>query len=354
MKKILYKKDSKGKIRVWEIYTLGDTIIQLSGLLDGKLVTNSKKCTSKNVGRSNETSPENQAILEMQSGINSKLDEGYFYTIEEAKNEEVILPMLAKNYNDEKHKIDWENCYVQPKLDGQRVLAIKKNGKVKLLSRDGKEITTLKHIIEQLENSNIPDNIYDGEAYNIELGSFQEQMKAIKTINENTCKVNYNIYDIVINKPFSERLNILKRNQINMNNLKLLETNIIVSEKELNQYHKKFLSQGYEGSIIRHGNKPYEVDKRSDSLLKYKSFQDIAAIIIDILPSEADPKKGVPVLRYNNVTFEAGTAFSHADREDLLTNKEKYINKIGEIRFFEYTDSGKPRFPVLHGIRLDK
>lgn len=139
-----------------------------------------------------------------------------------------------------------------------------------------------------------------------------------------------------------------------MNNLKLLETNIIVSEKELNQYHKKFLSQGYEGSIIRHGNKPYEVDKRSDSLLKYKSFQDIAAIIIDILPSEADPKKGVPVLRYNNVTFEAGTAFSHADREDLLTNKEKYINKIGEIRFFEYTDSGKPRFPVLHGIRLDK
>ena len=210
MKKILYKKDSKGKIRIWEIYTLGDTIIQLSGLLDGKLVTNSKKCTSKNVGRSNETSPENQAILEMQSEINSKLDEGYFYTIEEAKNEEVILPMLAKNYNDEKHKIDWENCYVQPKLDGQRVLAIKKNGKVKLLSRDGKEITTLKHIIEQLENSNIPDNIYDGEAYNIELGSFQEQMKAIKTINENTCKVNYNIYDIVINKPFSERLNILR------------------------------------------------------------------------------------------------------------------------------------------------
>ena len=109
-------------------------------------------------------------------------------------------------YSDHKHKIDWDNCYVQRKYDGQRVLAIKKEGKVKLISRDGKEIITLKHIVEQLESPNIPDNIYDGEAYNLELGSFQDQMKAIKKYTKGlTEKINFNIYDIVLNEPYSDR-----------------------------------------------------------------------------------------------------------------------------------------------------
>ena len=46
--------------------------------------------------------------------------------------------------------------------------------------------------------------------------------------------------------------------------------------------------------------------------------------------------------------------YSHEEREDFLTNKKKYIGKPAEIRFFEYTDAGIPRFPVMVGIRLDK
>ena len=39
---------------------------------------------------------------------------------------------------------------------------------------------------------------------------------------------------------------------------------------------------------------------------------------------------------------------------DILKNKEMFIGKKAEIRFFEYTDDGLPRFPVCFGIRLDK
>ena len=46
--------------------------------------------------------------------------------------------------------------------------------------------------------------------------------------------------------------------------------------------------------------------------------------------------------------------FSHAEREEILINKENYIGKTAEIRFFEYTEDGIPRFPVAVGIRLDK
>jgi len=46
--------------------------------------------------------------------------------------------------------------------------------------------------------------------------------------------------------------------------------------------------------------------------------------------------------------------FSHEAREEILRNKHMYIGMMAEIRFFEYTDSGLPRFPVCVGFRLDK
>ena len=54
----IYKKDSKDKIRIIKYYTEDDCIVQLSGLENGKLVERRSICVAKNVGRSNETTPE--------------------------------------------------------------------------------------------------------------------------------------------------------------------------------------------------------------------------------------------------------------------------------------------------------
>src|SRR3990167_5907816 len=144
--KILYKKDTKGKTRYLRISTKGADLIQESGVVDSdKPVTHSKACTSKNKGKSNETTPEEQAKLEMASKIAEKLDEGYFETLEKAKTEEVILPMLAKSYADEKSKIDWATAYVQPKFDGMRCLAFIEVDKVRLMSRQGKETENIQY-----------------------------------------------------------------------------------------------------------------------------------------------------------------------------------------------------------------
>ena len=51
------------------------------------------------------------------------------------------------------------------------------------------------------------------------------------------------------------------------------------------------------------------------------------------------------------ITFNCGMKFSHAEREEILANKEKYIGKKAEVRFFEYTDGGLPRFPICYGFR---
>lgn len=348
----LYKKDTLGKTRVLYISTSGPMLIQLSGLLDGGQVKHEKICKGKNIGKSNETTPEQQAILEMNSKVAEKLTEGYFRTIEEAESVAVVLPMLAKSYGDEKHKIDWSNpVYCQPKLDGNRCLAFIKDGAVTLMSRQGKIIDTLPHINKAL-SSLTQVIILDGEVY-AHGKSFQENMRLIKKYRPGeTEQVKYHVYDMVSPLGFSER--IARSCITNCPEVVRVPTYLIQNEEELKAYHAQFIQEGYEGTIIRHGNEGYKVNGRSSNLLKYKDFKDIALPILDIEPAEQRPEWGVPVFELNGKQFRTGTRLSHDERKEFLANKANYIGKTAEIRFFEYSEEGTPRFPIFCGIRLDK
>ena len=346
---ILYKKDSKDKIRFVEIYPEGDKVVQKHGILDGAVVYNESKCIGKNIGKSNETTPERQAELEAQSKLLKKLDEGYYKTIDEANNETVVLPMLAKDFKEEIHKVVYP-VYVQPKYDGMRCLKQKNI----LKSRKNKEIDTMPHIMDTFAHLN---EVLDGELYAHGL-SFQENMKLIKKYTPNESeKVKYIVYDLVdTSLVFEDRYKLLK--SIIENNesehIELSPTYIVNNTDELNEIHSKFLSEGYEGTIVRIPYGKYEINKRSSTLLKYKDFKDIACEIIDVIPSEKRPTHGIFVCEHNGVTFGCGMKFPHKFREEVLINKEYYIGKTAEIRFFEYTEDGIPRFPVAVGIRLDK
>lgn len=346
----VYKKDSKGKIRILHVFTEGADLIQESGIVDGKLVQHRSTCKPKNVGKSNETTAEEQAKLEAASKIETKMSTGYFDTQEEAESEEVILPMLAKEYSKEAKKVVFP-CYVQPKLDGMRALG-KKTGVI--ISRKGKNIDTVSHIQDDLNMLPVIDFI-DGELYAHGL-SFQENMKIIKKYRPGeTEKVTYHVYDMVLpNESFINRYITLKRMVANCRYIELVPTYEVHSEADIKKYHSHFLNEGYEGTIIRHSNAGYAIDKRDTQLLKYKDFIDIACKVIDIKPCDKRPEHGECVCEHNGHTFGTGMKFSHEERAEILANKRNYIGKTAEIRFFEYTDDGKPRFPVCVGFREDK
>lgn len=91
---ILYKKDSKGKIRYLKLYVEDDIFYQESGRLNtDNPIIHSKKCTPKNIGKSNETTGFRQAVSEMTSTINKKLDQDYYTLemLEEMANKQNIL-----------------------------------------------------------------------------------------------------------------------------------------------------------------------------------------------------------------------------------------------------------------------
>jgi len=344
----VYKQDSKGKIRVYRTYTEGAELIQETGVLDGKMVENRVECKPKNVGKSNETTGEEQAIAEMNARLKKKLKEGYYEDLEKAKATKLLLPMLAKSYDKEAKKVIFP-CYAQPKLDGMRAL-VDRN---KMTSRKGVEIETMDHILTV--TSSVADCILDGELYAHGL-SFQENMKLIKKyrLGESE-KVIYHVYDCVLpDVPFFERYKFLCDSVQGLSCINVVETTVINNEKELMEYHAENISKGYEGTMVRWGEDGYKIDGRSSNLLKYKDFKDEVFEVIDIVPSERRPEQGIVVLKSGVHTFKATPKMSNSEKEDLLNNKDNYIGEKAEIRFFELTDGGLPRFPVCVGFRLDK
>jgi len=342
----IYKLDSKGKLRVLEIESSNGYLIQTSGLLDGKKVEHKKLCKPKNIGKVNETTEITQSELEVDALILKKLREGYFETIEEAKTVKVILPMLAHDYFKKEKKVQFP-CYAQPKLDGMRGLG----NMGKLISRANKEIITLKHIQNDLKGF---EEYIDGELYAHGL-TFQENMKIIKKYREGqTENVKYHVYDMISDKPFIERYNELKTIVFGLPNIEVVPLVKINNPTELEAYYGKFMSEGYEGIMIRWGTDGYKINGRSDNLLKYKKFFDVAVPIVDITPNDANPTHGTIWVEYNGKVVKTGARLSHTEREEYLSNKEEYIGKTAEVRYFETTDDGSLRFPVFVGTRLDK
>jgi DNA ligase-1 len=349
MEQRIYKKDSSGKIRYLSISTEGNMVVQESGVVGtNSPVYNRSACEAKNVGRSNSTTPAEQAVLEANSKITEKMRLGYFTSIEEAQEKggkDFLLPMLAKDFKKEVKKVTFP-CYVQPKLDGMRSLGSEDDG---FMSRTGKAIDTLGHIVL----ADLEDVVLDGELYAHGI-SFQENMKLIKKYRPHlTEQVKYHVYDIVMDAPFNQRVATLQELVAKMNNphIELVPTYLVTNENQIKMYHADFISQGYEGTMVRHSEEGYAVNKRSSQLLKYKDFLDEVYTVNEVWPSESRPEQGVvECVTPQGVTFTCGMKFSHADREEILINKENYIGKKANIRFFEYTDSGLPRFPVCYGF----
>jgi len=359
MKTTIYKKDSNGKLRFITIEAVGDSIVQKSGLYGSeKEVTHAKKATPKNVGRANETTGEEQAQLEVDSWIKDKLTNGYFLTIAETSSEVVILPMLAKDYFKEAKKINWafDLVLIQPKLDGMRCLAfVKKDGTVLLLSRQGKKIENMFHIEKELSELGV-DIILDGELY-VHGEGFQTNMSYVKKYKEGLSeRIIFNVYDIYdIDKPYIQRIKMFPSTP--MESVKLLPYLTVYSEDEIKLNFALYIQQGYEGAMVKVSKSGYKSNSRSSELLKYKKFIDIQLPVKDVIPSVQRPEWGTPVYEWKGAVddiLKSGTKMTHEERKDLLVNKHEYIGKMAEIRFFEYSDEGVPRFPVTVGIRQDK
>lgn len=371
--KPLYKKNQEGKIQVWTVFLAdpskeGINVTVQFGELKGKIQEKKYKVTAgKNTGKKNETSVFDQAVLEAQSKWEKKLKSGYVTSLKDAEAGKLdsiikggLSPMLAHSYEKYQDKVEFP-CYVQPKLDGQRCIAMRDSkGKVTLWTRTRKQIHSCPHIIEQVEKMlshfGPIEVALDGELYHHDLkDQFEELMSAVRKDkpSEESSKIEYHVYDFAIHPNgaigFEGRLNLLESLPDYFSHVNIVQTSILHNHKELELAHDHMVDSGYEGLMVRSVEGLYE-GKRSKHLLKFKKFQDAEFSIQGVLPGK-DNTVVFKCKTKNRTSFEATMSGDKKKNQKYLNDSSLWKGKKLTVKFQGLTGkNGVPRFPV--GLRI--
>ena len=366
----LYQRTNTGALQAWTIEVEENIITTRWGQMEGAIQsTHDLIKQGKNVGRSNETSKNEQAKLEALSRWDRKIKKGYVKDREMAMAGEVdssvieggVFPMLAHRYDKSGHKIQWP-AYAQPKLDGHRCIVVARNGKVTLWTRSRKPIESMPHIVEAFEKeAKRSDFIIDGELYNHayhdkfeELSSFimQQKPKLGCTV------VHYHIYDMPsVKGGYEKRLERLRElvKRMGSGPLRLVETREVFDDNDLTLAFEYFTEQGYEGAMVRNRTGEYLQDHKSYDLLKVKKFMDEEFKIIGV--KEGRGKLAGHAIFICEIskgkTFDAKMKGSISKLKMYWDNPELAIGKMITVQFQGYMKSGKPRFPVALRFRPD-
>jgi len=357
---ILYSLSKKGVIIIWQIGSKGKEVITYYGQLNGKVKESSYEAVAKNIGKSNATTPEEQAVVEAEAAWDKRLKVKYYKTEAEAKKDKPIRPMSAHTYaGTKKEKLEYP-VFIQPKLDGLRCLAKIDKGKVDLISRKG-ETWNITHIEEEL--SLIDEQIIlDGEIYihGILLQDITSYARSAvvdsKNYKEKSQTLQYHVYDIPFYEggghySFKERagfMNSFSKKYKHLKSIKFVTTKQVL-EEGVQDFHNISIEMGYEGTIIRSQTGLYLWGYRSDDLLKKKDFSDTEFKVLNIIEG-IGKMKGCSIMicqnDLNDETFECTIKCSLEQRAYYFNNQNKYIGRLLTVRFYGRTKKLIPKFPV--------
>jgi ATP-dependent DNA ligase len=345
-----------------------------SGIQGGKIVTSEwKQAVEKNVGKTNATTPEEQADLEVEAIYQKKLDRKYSLTPETAQRSNFLQPMLAATLDEKKTLKAKKKWYLQPKLDGLRCVMDENGG----TSRAGKPFHTVAHIVDELRDAAAKYNVtFDGELYNHDYKhDFEKIVSLVKKqklsslteddLSEIAAKVQFHIYDVIFwddpERRYEDRLafleQIFKEDFSDAITLKLVPATLHddLTYEEVVEMHDKWFALGYEGLMLRDADSEYE-HKRSKGLVKFKDFDEAEFTIVSFIEGTgnwAGALKSVEV-EVPSGTSEAGVAGPYEVNVERLARAKEYLGGDATIKHKGWTKDGKLRHGVAKAFHIGK
>ena len=401
--KTLISKDSKGKIRVVEISYEGNettriyTIYRYTGQFEGKMTKQPEIIVDK--GKATRNIHE-QVELQFNALVKGYKDKGYIELENEIDNynsEElyqllgesptgsngVVKPMLAKQADKVTNtKIFNKEWLASRKIDGLRcIIYLGDDGKLHTSSRGATnydsamfEILTHPTLIKLFKNNK--GLMLDGECYHH--GYTLQQINSIartQKIAKDLEVLQFYWYDIVdLNNPFKSRLAKMKSiaeelkeygSEIGWEPDKMFKENELriqfVPQVEVNGWdnmmklHNEYVSEGWEGLVIRDPERPYKPNGRTNDMIKIKVYKDDCFKVIDKEAGLRGSEDMVFIMEMpDGRTFKAKPFGDREQKEEYWINfDKKYKGHIGECKFFYYSDDGIPLQPAFKAFRDD-
>jgi bifunctional non-homologous end joining protein LigD len=271
----------------------------------------------------------------------------------------------------------------EDKFDGFRMVAVIKDGRVTLYSRNGKMIShSYAEVARALERFKV-DAVLDGELVALDphgVSRFQLLQNALR----NEAKLLYCVFDMMFCDGEDLRgLGLLERKKRLRS---VLPRHPLLSfSRHRKEFGSRFFAeaekQGLEGIMAKRADSPYRSGERTTDWLKIKTAKRQEVVIAGFTaPKRSRPYFGALVLAVRDgkawrYIGHVGAGFSHAALEELhgklaplQTAKSPFASRVkdeavttwvkpklvAEIKFTEWTSAGEMRHPVYLGLRADK
>lgn len=256
--------------------------------------------------------------------------------------------------------------YASRKIDGVRNSFYFNNNEVKSASRGGgnydvatEHIRTNPKVIQFFQNH--PNVILDGELF--VMGKSLQQLSGEARREDGTHEflLEYWIYDIMEDLPFTDRLKHLQEYSVELNDIPEIHfvEQIPISgpdkEKQAWALHDAWVAEGWEGCVIRDASKPYKNGTRGAQMIKFKNYKDSCFLIVGKEGGLREIEDMVFIMQTKDgKQFKAKPFGDLKQKEEYWNNfEEKYKGKIGECKYFYYSDEGVPLQPNMKAVRYD-
>ena len=405
MIKYLFTKDAGGKFRYaviecfeeWNPLAKGFVIQKSYGTVRGKNILSPAIIIDR--PKQKRTWVE-QYTLQFNSEVKKFLDKGYI-EVEKHPNDipdeelnniygdvktnqyGVIKPMLAKQYDKVTNKKIFDNKWLcSRKIDGLRNLMYWDGSEIHTSSRGGTHYDySTKHLRENPTLidffKNNPTVILDGELY--KHGKTLQQISGAARMEKNAydCEwLELIVYDMY-NKAnpemtAEERYDFLYNNfnfpiylfesdsdedidKIKNSPIWLLHQIEVEGEKNIWKWHDTFVSEGFEGCVIRNPDKPYKPGGRTNDMIKFKRYKSKEFKVIGYnLGLRGSEDMTFTCELDDGRTFEAMPVGNREVKAEYVENfEDKYKGHLAECTYFNLSDDGVPTQPKMRIFRFD-
>ena len=303
-----------------------------------------------------------------------------------------LKPMMAGSADKAFSHPDW---LFEPKLDGYRILAFLKGEQVTLLSRNGLDLTSrLPEVVSDLKAQEYDEMILDGEVAALnedglpDFGLIQQVMGFDKgAVNRPIGKANmvYYPFDLLYldgvdlrKAPLIDRKKLLSHAFVPSDHTSLVE----YVEGDGASFYSAAVGLGLEGIIAKRRSSTYEPGARSNAWLKIKHVKSQELVVGGYTRGAGARAKSFGALLVGyyeggelRYAGRVGTGYDNAMLEKLhsqlvelaaeqspfawdkeLSGAENCWMRpelVAQVKFANWTDDGRLRAPVFHGLRLD-
>lgn len=271
--------------------------------------------------------------------------------------------MLAKGY-EPRRIIDWNSIYVEPKLDGVRVLAFVGRETVTYRSRNGNILEMFSHLNKPLRADGDKMRklwryeetvVFDGEMMGTD---FSDVSGAIHRKNATVKSMIFNPFMVMPAKAFKlgvdEAPQMTRLKQMHEAGLVIPVARKAICDEDVQKIYTNLLKSGYEGAMVKDYSRPW-MATRSHTWMKLKEELTLDLPIVDFREGKG---KFVGTLGSMLVDYKGRLVpvygFTDKFRDHVWANRPKFKGQIVEVLFQRPTVHGSLRHARFKRMRSDK